>query len=411
MSENLKVLRGTEQTKAEDFVLRTQEVASEAGFGHVSKIWYGKTSSYEDGLAQLEAGKAITEDIEATIAEFRPDTERGQFIMRHKDGRAFVPTEHAVSQMGNWAKTGTWYVGSLLANPVDAKERELFKRDSGDADTLKVVLANGFRRVDPTKKFLWRTRKDGTLRAMLTDRYAVVDNRWFVEKLKAFIPGGRLSHWRGDSDTLYGNVLIPDTIREEKDSDYGGMVSVGNSEIGERRVSSMPSIFRAICMNGCIWGQTKGQSIKQVHRGKIDLDRLALEIQLNLQKQIPLLPQGIEKFLGQRSMGWDGAKMSAPPVLAQLVNDYSFDKKIAGTIFDAWHEERKATPDYAYTLFGVTNAVTRAAQKLSNAQWVHLDTVGGELAQFDRANFDRLIARAASLTAKEVEEVFPALAV
>ncbi len=78
--------------------------------------------------------------------------------------------------------------------------------------------------------------------------------------MRKLIPGGRLSHWRGDADTLWGNVLIPDTIRQESDSDYGGMVSIGNSEIRERRITSRPSVFRAICFNGCIWDREAGQA-------------------------------------------------------------------------------------------------------------------------------------------------------
>ncbi len=52
------------------------------------------------------------------------------------------------------------------------------------------------------------------------------------------------------------------------------MVSVSNCEIGKRALGSLPSLFRAICMNGCIWGQAYGEKIKVVHRGEIDLDQL-----------------------------------------------------------------------------------------------------------------------------------------
>lgn len=400
-----KKLVGSEATKqAGSFVYTSQGTATEQGFSHVSKYWYPKTMSYEQGLEQLETGKALTEDLMATVKEMVPTVENGSCVLRYKDGRTFRPTEHCVSQMGNWADTGTWFVMSLLRNPEDNKGNQLYSRDAGDAATLAMALTNGFRRLDPNKKFLFRTRKDGTLRAMLTERYAIVDNRWFVERLRQFIPGGRLSHWKGDSDTIYGNVLIPDTIREEKDSDYGGMLSVGNSEIGERRVSSLPSIFRAICMNGCIWGQTKGEGIRQVHRGKINLESLALEIKENLNKQIPLLPQGIDKFLNTRSYAWDGA--SAKVVIAQLSKDYTFSKKQATATLLAYNEERAVTPDLATTLFGVTNAVTRAAQKFSPAEWVKFDEVGGRLANMKKDEFNHMITKAKHLKEKEVEDVY-----
>lgn len=362
--------------------------------------------SFAEGLEQIEKDRENTVDITATLADLKPGVNTsGKFVMSHRDGREFIPTEHAITQMGNWADCGTWVVQNLLRNPLNNKQKELYKRDRGDAETLAHILANGFRRVDQSKKFLWRTRKDGSLRAMLTERYAIIDNAWFVRKLAEFIPGGRLSHWKGDSDTLYGNVLIPDTIREEKDSDYSGMTSIGNSEIGVRRVSSRPSIFRAICMNGCIWGQTKGQDIRQVHRGEINLESLALEIKENLNKQIPLLPQGIDKFLNTRTYAWDG--MSVKPVFAQLIKDEGeFTKKQAAELLKAHAEERAIVPDYALTLFGLTNAITRAGQKGTPADWVKFDEIGGRVAGYSKDDFEHLIEKARKMKAKDVDEVF-----
>lgn len=411
--ENLKVLTGNDKAKGEgSWVFTSQGVAAEQGFKNVSKIWYGKTISYEDGLAQLEKDKAQTEDILATVREMVPAVSNtGKFVFRYRDGREFLPTEHAVIQASNWIDCGTWFAGNMLKDATDAKGRLTYSRDKGDAEVLAMVFRNGMRdgRVDPAKKFLWRTRKDGSLRAMLSERYAIIDNRWFVERLKEFIPGGRLSHWRGDSDTVFGNVLIPDTIREEKDSDYGGMLSVGNSEIGERRVSSLPSIFRAICMNGCIWGQIKGEGIRQVHRGKINLVNLALEIKENLNKQIPLLPQGIDALLGIRTYAWDGC--SAKPIFAQVGKTFKLSKSQASSLLVAYQEERTLTPEYAATLFGVVNSVTRAGQKQNNAQWVHFDEIGGELSRYKKDDFDRLVSQAKHLKEKEVDEVFSSVAV
>jgi hypothetical protein len=404
-NENLAKLQGDESKKGEgSWVFTHQGVAADQGFRNVSKHWYKSTLSYEQGLNQLEAGRAKTHDILCTFKEIKPTVKDGKFVMEYKDGRVFTPTEYAIKQMGNKAGCGTWYVESMLSNPTDAKERELFQRDSQDAETLAKVFQNGFRRLDQDKKFLWRTREDGTLRALLTDRFAIVDNRWFISLLQSIIPGGRLSHWKDDSDTLWGNILIPDTIREEKDSDYGGMLSVGNSEIGERRVKSLPSIFRAICMNGCIWGATIGKGIKQVHRGKIDLGQLAKEIKENLNLQIPLLPTGIDRLLKTRDFAWDGA--SAKVVIAQLARDNKFSKKQATAVLQAYHVEREQTSEFAKTLFGLTNSVTRAGQLLTTAEWVRFDEIGGQLSEYSKDKFDNMVSQAKRLDTKEVEEVY-----
>jgi hypothetical protein len=409
-AQPLTVLKGNEKTKQSGtFVLDSQDLATAQGFGHVSKIWYKKTMSYDDGLAKIEAGRAITEDIMASVAEMVPAVSKtGELVIRYTDGREFKPTGHAIMQMGLWAGTGSWFLENMLRNPVDLKGRELYKRDEKDSETLVAVLRNGFRRVKPSKnsakKFLWRTRKDGTLRAMLTDRFAIVDNRWFIERLAEFIPDGRLSHWFGDSDTIYGNVLIPDTIRAEQDSDYGGMLSIGNSEIGERRISSLPSIFRAICMNGCIWGATQGKGIRQVHRGKIDLIKLALEIKTNLEKQIPLLPQGIDKLLGARSYAYDGA--SERPLIAYLGKEQAFTKLQNRQVLAAYTEERSIAPDIAKTLFGLTNAITRAAQKQTPADWVKFDKIGGDLLSYDVDDWKHFVSGTKRMKTEDVEKAF-----
>lgn len=405
-SDTLTVLKGDVAKLAEgNFVLTGQTLATDKGFRNVSHLWYDKTISYEDGIEQLEKERAKTEDITCPIGDMVPTVKDGKFVFLHRPSeRYFTPTIHAMNQVGNWAGTGTWYVNQMLENPADVKGRQLYARDEEDANTLSIVLRNGLRRVQPDKKFLFRTHSDGTLRAMLTDRYAVVDNRWLVEKFKEFIPSGRLSHWKGDGDTIWGNILIPDTIRAELDSEYGGMLSVGNCEIGTRRVSSMPSIFRAICMNGCIWGQTKGKGIKQVHRGKIELASLALEIKSNLNAQIPLLPTGIDKLLGLRTMGWDGAE--AKTVIAAVAKDYKMSKPQARKVLDAYSTEAMITPELAKTLFGITNSITRAGQKLSNAEWLSFDEIGGELTEYSNSDFQSLVARAKSFNVKEVEEVF-----
>jgi hypothetical protein len=411
----LEKLTGDDTMKSEGaWVFTDQGVASEQGFRNVSRYWYPQTLSYEDGLKKLEEGRSATEDIMATVSEMSPSvTDKGEFAFTYKDGRQFVPTEHALNQLGTRAGTGTWFVNALRENPVDQKKRQLFKRDRMDAETLAFALKNGLRRLDPAKRFLWRTRQDGTLRAMLTDRFAIVDNRWFIETLAKLVPGGRLSHWKGDgSDTIYGNILIPDTIREEKDSDYGGMLSIGNSEIGERRVSSRPSIFRAICMNGCIWGAKKGKGIKQVHRGRIDLTQLAQEIKVNLELQIPLLPQGIERLLGTRVKGWDG--VDAKAVVAAAAGNFKLGKKAATAVLAAYLVEQQQTPDYARTLFSLANAFTRAGQELTPNEWVQFDEYAGVMTGLhdDKAivwgdsDWNRLLSNAKTMKKEEVEEMF-----
>jgi hypothetical protein len=298
------------------------------------------------------------------------------------DDQDFVPNNHALSQMT--AKLcegkGTGFTRWLTEDQVNAKEETRYSRDQQDAETIQAIIENGFRRIledKPDTKYKVRTYDDGTMRAFLSEKYAEVDNRWYLEQIEDIIPNGRLSHWRGNADTIYGNVLIPDTIREEEDSDYGGMVSIGNCEIGKRNVLSMPSLFRAICMNGCIWGQTKGSEIRVRHIGDIDLDQLSKKIRNNIEVQIPLLPAGIERLLGVRLMENEGNTMKS--VIAAVSDIEKLQKRDATAVLEAWVMFESKTPGENRNLFGVVNSVTRAGQFLGNDNWVKFDQLGGKL--------------------------------
>jgi hypothetical protein len=241
------------------------------------------------------------------------------------------------------------------------------------------------------------------LRAFVTEKYAPIDNRWYIETLSKILPGGRLSHWRGDADTLYGNILLPDTIidyGQDDDTDYGGMLSIGNCEIGKRRVSQYPSIFRAICMNGCIWGQTKGKGMSQVHRGKVELDTLELQIRDNIEKQLPLLPEGIQRLLGIRAYGCDGASMKG--IVATVCTENKMSKKESTEVLTQWVKHERQDRN----LFGIVNAVTRAAQEFDNTGWVKFDELGGRLLSMNDNRWDAIKKRADTFEDSELEKVF-----
>lgn len=390
MSDNILVGSGN----SGDFVHANQEMGAKDGFKNVSRRWLNKCISFDQGLEKLYVGRSQTEDFEAPISQFRPSLDSaGRMVIRDQDsGREFRPTPHSLNQMSRWANVGN-YLPTKLYGSDDPQDHEVLVR----------VLENGLRRIDQDKNLLWRTRQDGTLRAVLSDRYMEVDNEWLLKTMKEIIPGGLLSHWRGDADTIYGNILIPDSIREESDSDYGGMLSIGNSEIGLRHLSSLPSVFRAICQNGCIWDQQKGVALKMRHSGQPDYEVLYVAIRQNLESQIPLLPQGIGRLLETRSKKWDGG--SIYPLFAALAQEYKISREPMSKVLASYQEEVLAADSSRNTLFGVVNSFTRAGQSLSNEQWFTFDTLGGRLAGFSLNDWDNLKARAKALRADTVDKV------
>ena len=386
-----------------DFVLNSQTIATDEGFSHVSKTWYDKTLSYDEGMELLESERGQREDFLIPRSEIAFDVREidGQWKFGAEiDDRFFVPTDHALVQLVSKACNGkgTGFVRDLT------NDHPKFKRDEFDARTIRGIITNGIRRVDASTKYKIRCHNDGTMRAFLSERYAEVDNRWYLEQIKNIIPAGRLSHWKGDSNTIWGNVLIPDTIREEDDSDYGGMVSIGNCEIGKRNVKSLPSVFRAICMNGCIWDQTKGSEIKVRHIGDIDLDSLAMKLRTNIEAQIPLLPQGIQRMLGIRAKGTDGVPMKN--LIAATAETHKIDKRGASAILQAWVKDESPIAPEGRSLFDIVNSVTRAGQSLDNQSWVRFDQIGGQLVNYTDNQWTNLKSRAESYDDKDFKRVF-----
>lgn len=361
---------------------------------HVHKDWWSKTKTYEQVIQDCQVAVENREDILTARKNISCVADNNTFFFQLNDGRKFRPTDHAIEQFS---------VRSGIPSSTFLREmRNIEDFDMSDANTMALVGNNALRRIEPDKEFRLRTYTDGTCRAFVTDKYAPVDNRWYLETLAEFIPGGRFSHWRGDEDSIYGNVLIPDTIMDygTDDSDYGGMISVGNCEIGTRRISQTPSLFRSICMNGCIWGQTAGEKIRRVHRGNIDLVKLKLEIAQNIQQQIPLLAPGIKQFLATRSL--ETGKASVKGVVASIASDYKLSKKEATEFLDQY-----VTMEYnERSLFGIINGLTRAGQVFDNKTWVRFDEIAGSLIDTSAERWNTILRRADTFTDKDYEKVF-----
>lgn len=429
--EHLPLLGQGKADGTGDFVFALQGntgTGTDEKFAHVHRDWVSEgCMSYEDGLSVLADQQSMIEDFHVSLSTIKPAINpAGEFCFEFEDGRQYVPTPHALKNLANMSMGSEWFLNDLVTpklarvkNKNTGEKDVIYERDIRDFELVKRILEDTvFRadRVDQEKVRLFRTWKDGTMRAVLSEQYAIVNNQWLVEVLKELIPGGLLSHWRGDADTIFGNILIPDTIRKESDSEYGGMLSIGNSEIGVRRISTCPSVFRSICMNGCIWGGETGVAMNKRHRGTIDLDLLKLSIKQNLDAQIPLLSEGIDMMLKQREFVCQaaGVDVSMRNVFAEMASKLKLSRSEATGVFDSWHVERKLLgSEIARSAFGVQAAVTRYGQtikrrdgKADNDAWLKFDTLGGDVANLTDVEFAKLVDRASKLDEKTIEKAF-----
>lgn len=406
MSEKLEI-----SSRAGDFVHQNQTMAKQEGFSCVSRIWWGKTQPLSQGIDAIYDEQRKRADIMATFKEMQfIQRDDGQIVVEHIDGREFSPTEHGWKQLAKWCYVPQGFLNAYMSDPL-VNGKVAFVRDNVDRKILMDVFRNGARRIREDKQFLFRTYNDGTLRACLTDSYAIVDNVWYLEVLQDLFKElgatePRLSHWKGDADTIFGNLLIPDTVREDKDSDYGGMLSISNCEIGRRRLEQFPSVFRAICMNGCIWDQKKGTIMSKVHRGEINHAELRESIVNNIHTQIPLLGDGVQRFLNTRVLTLP-KQVTPAQAIAELALTEKFTFGMKGQATKVLENFVKHEIDNR-NLFGLINSVTRAGQEYDNQTWVRFDEVGGKMMNWNANKWDSFNNRASQLDKAAMEEVFGA---
>lgn len=373
------------------------ETAAEKGFKHVNRSWFDRCKPLTDVIHALATDHRKIDDKRLPLKAVRPQLAdldgKGPKFCLNLDGDLYVPTEWACQKIGGWLDIPTHLFPKLTGPDCDTMDHELMVRH----------VANQMRKVDKEKVFMWRTWNDGTLRAMLSERYAVINNQWYLETIAKVVPDAVVSHWNGDADTIYGNILIPDSVRQEEDSEYGGGMSLSNCEVGQRRLTSLAWLFSIICWNGNIWDKCEGRELSQVHKGHIDLNVLGKALQRTINDQIPLITAGLDLFLAKRDFTTD---VDVKPVVAQIARDHKLTKAEAFGVLQGYNIETRERPTVAGSLFGIIHGITRAAQVMSNQRWVALDTIGGALTRYTHDDWTRTTKAAASLPAKTVDDTF-----
>jgi hypothetical protein len=395
------------QSRNGDVIHNTLEMAKSVGYKCVARYWYDQTMPLSEGIDKISDDVRGRDDILCPIKHMGMGiNSNNELVLEYIDGREFAPTPHAINQLASWCGVSRQFVKDMSKAVLNQNGTVKYERDQRDREVLLSVLQNGYRRIDPDKEFRFRTHSNKTLRAVLSKDYAIIDNVWYLETLANLFKtiGGdepRLSHWKGDGDTIYGNLLIADTCREEDDSDYGGMISMSNCEIGTRRLSQTPSVFRAICMNGCIWDQNTGTLINKVHRGNIDLKQLRDNIAINIHSQIPLMQEGIDKFLKTKDNLID-KDVQLSKVFALIATENAMSVTQANELVDQFiaHEANNTN------MFGLLGAITRAGQKFSNTDWVKFDQIAGNMMNYSPNQWNSFNARAKAMDQKIHDKAF-----
>lgn len=345
---------------------------STATHRHVAKVWQDKCVPFADFV------KTVQSQSENKVDNVKPESE-----IRLKDIDTLIDGTPLTESGLNSLRLFTDIPSSMIT----------YMKDRDYSDDLVRYLNDDLNRREKewtgkgkdAREFRVRVRHDDEgndiIRAIVSERYGVIDNHEALDMIVNALPSlddALASHLFNDGDDIYGNVLLPDHMKSEPDSDYGVGIAFRNSEIRNSTFKISPFLFRAICLNGMIWGRMNSEiQINQKHLGKID----TTDLQQQVRHAIAVaLTQGNDMLtlLGySKQVKVDNVL----PVIAQICRDEKLTvaqgKLWHKGYLDSLHETTGHFNDK--TAFGIINGLTRSAQDYNASTRENMETIASKI--------------------------------
>lgn len=246
---------------------------------------------------------------------------------------------------------------------------------------------------------------DGTVRALLSDRYRRIDN---YQILQAALPALRDSGMQLTSCDVTGRNLFLQAVfpRLEGEVKKGDVVQAGfvlrNSETGFGALQVDPMIYRLVCTNGMIAGSAVADGrLRKTHLGRkvtgdedftiyADDTREADDRALMLK-----IRDAIAHLSDPRQFTDLIAKMQRASETEKVVRPVAAVEEL-GKAFNLSKPEREGVltaliRDQDYTLYGAMNAVTNIANNAASYdRAIELETIGGRILDLNAKDWTRI---------------------
>jgi len=287
-------------------------------------------------------------------------------------------------------------IGTHLKIPAAYYDRMLESNSE-----LLAQNANSWFHREPSQRMV-RTL-DGSARAFLSNRYRRIDNR---EILEAVLPAlskiqdARFESCQITESRMYVKVINP---RLETEVTVGDIVQAGviitNSEVGHGAVSIQPLILRLVCMNGMV---VNDASARKHHVGRVNSadenfllysdstlaadDRaFMLKIQDTVESAVDEARFNHVVDLMRDAIGAKMATSNIPAVVKLASRDFGLtDSEGEGVL-------NRFIIDNNFTLYGLSNAVTRYSQDIeSYDRATDLESIGYDILTMGRQRWNRL---------------------
>jgi hypothetical protein len=339
---------------------------------HVAKVWQDKCTPFSDFVSAVKSQ-----------VEFKEDIVKKESEIRLKDANTLVDGTPLTKSGMNSLRMFTDIPSSMISFLSErGYDEELTKFVNAELDLREKQWNDNGK--DP-RDFRVRTRQgnDGeqVIRAIVSERYGVIDNYSALEMIANSMPsleGALASHIFNDGDDIYGNVLVPDYMKSEPDSDYGVGIAFRNSEIRNSTFKISPFLFRAICLNGMIWGRENSEiSVNQKHMGTIDLEKLQEQVTIAVKVA---LSQGND-LMTLLSLSKQVKVKDEIATIALLARD----NKMTIEQGKAWHKGYLDSLSEAHgdvhekSAFGIVNGLTRASQDYNGSTREQMETIASKI--------------------------------
>jgi len=322
---------------------------------HVAKVWQDKCTPLADFVETVKKQ-----------SEHKEDRVKKESEIRLSDANTLLDgtplTKSGLNSLRGFTDIPSSMVSFLQEREYDD---ELVKFLNKELDRRETTWNHSGK--EP-RDFRVRVRHDDegndVIRAIVSERYGVIDNADAMDMIVHSLPtlkDALASHIHNDGDDIYGNVLLPDFMKSEPDSDYGVGIAFRNSEIRNSTFKISPFLFRAICLNGMIWGRQNSEiTVNQRHMGKIDLNELQERVTIAVKVA---LTQGND-LLTLLSLSKQVKVENPLATIALLARDQKMTieqgKLWHKGYLDSLHEANGHV--HENTAFGIVNGLTRASQ-------------------------------------------------
>lgn len=201
------------------------------------------------------------------------------------------------------------------------------------------------------------------VRAVLSERYADVNDLHVAEGIERGLNGSlqdvRLQYRPGDTASQF-ELIFPSQVPVETfrvgDVHYG-FVAIENSETGQGSIRVRPGLFRAACANLTL---ALGEGIEVVIRHAGDAERVRGAMRAAIATAIGQIAPLVDTI--QNSAKETLASVTSKPVgelMAQIAKKFEVSPERAA----AWTKTFEASYSMSPTTWGVTSAITEAAQQ------------------------------------------------